>query len=484
MNSLHVFQDDIDIKAVGDNAYSRHCGPQQLIVEIFSGSCRLSKACKKVGFRITAVDKSSERSENFTIYKCDLTNPAELALLKEYFIAEQDSLFHVHFAPACGTSSRARERPIKGLPKHQQPVPLRSETHPDGLPHLSHRDQQRVHLANLTYDATAELVVLLVSLMVSVSIENPSNSLFWLYTAIRKLLEKFQGHMTNFDSCMHGGLRDKSTGWWSFNPRSPSKNLFESLSMRCDRSHQHASWKPYKLDGVLHFPTAQEAAYPQVLCDRVAHILLEEANRCNLFVPQNLQEQLQSDLNVGKRQLFANQPRGQRLRPLVSEFGQYATMVLAASHPDEIQDGLSVLPRGARVCSRHTFQQGVNRDEVLQKYPKAMFGKSWKPSMASEILQFGVPKDPKDFLVDAIKVGHPRDMIARAGELETNLLNGFVEKPLSTRFDKRAMAFKRWLKRSLELKEMRNVCMHLFRHTSSRFFLASVCFCGKRYFRS
>ena len=113
VNSLHVFQDDIDFKAVGNNAYSKHCGPQQLIVEIFSGSCRLSKACKKVGFRTTAVDKSSERSENFTIYKCDLTNPAELALLKEYFIAEQDALFHVHFAPACGTSSRARERPYQ-----------------------------------------------------------------------------------------------------------------------------------------------------------------------------------------------------------------------------------------------------------------------------------------------------------------------------------------------------------------------------------
>ena len=401
VNSLHVSQNDIDIKAVESDEQSKHCGPQQLIVEVFSGSCRLSKACKKVGFRTTAVDKSSERSENFTIYKCDLTNPAELALLKEYFVAEQDALLHVHFAPSCGTSSRARERPIKGLPKHQQPVPLRSETHPDGLPHLSHRDQQRVHLANLTYDATAELVVLLVSLMVSVSIENPSNSLFWLYTAIRRFLEQILWHMTTFDSCMHGGLRDKSTGWWSFNPRNPGVNLFESLSLRCDRSHQHASWKPYKLNGVLQFPTAQEAAYPQVLCDRVAHILLEEANRCKLFVPQNLQEQLQADVNVGKRQLFANQPRGQRLRPLVSEFGQYATMILAAAHSDEIQDGLSALPRGARICSRHTFQQGVTRDEVLQKYPKAMFGKSWKPGVASEILQIGVPKEPKDFLVDA-----------------------------------------------------------------------------------
>ena len=99
------------------------------------------------------------------------------------------------------------------------------------------------------------------------------------------------------------------------------------------------------------------------------------------------------------------------------------------------------------------FNRGLRGTRCCNKNPKAMFGKSWKPGMASEILQIGVPKEPKDFLVDAVKVGHPRDMIARAGELETNLLNGFVEQPLLTRFDKRALAFKRWLKRSLELKE-------------------------------
>ena len=428
-------------------------GSQCLVVEVFSGSCRLSKACRKVGFRATAVDKTNERSENFTIYRCDLTNPTEVALLKEYLLAEQDALLHVHFAPACGTSSRARERPIKGLPKHKQPAPLRSETWPDGLPHLSHREQQRVTLANLTYNATADLVLFLIALMVSVSIENPSNSLFWLYSAMVKLMQKVSGHMTIFHSCMHGGLRDKETGWWSFNPRRPRENLFESLALKCDKSHTHASWKPYMLNGALQFPTAQEASYPVILCDRVAHILLEEAKRCNRFQPDNLQDQFNMDVSVGKRQLFANQPRGQRLKPLVSEFGHYATLVIAASHAIEVHDELSTLPRGSRVCSRHTFQQGVLRDEVLQKYPNATFGKSWSPGVASEILQIGVPKDPKTFLVDAVRVGHPRDMIARAGELERSLLNRFVEQPMAVRFEKRAGAFKRWLKRSLELKD-------------------------------
>ena len=50
VNSLHVFQDDIDIKAVGDNAYSRHCGPQQLIVEIF----RDLVGCQKLARRLVS----------------------------------------------------------------------------------------------------------------------------------------------------------------------------------------------------------------------------------------------------------------------------------------------------------------------------------------------------------------------------------------------------------------------------------------------
>ena len=66
-----------------------------LVLEIFSGSCRLSKACRKVGFRVTAIDKETTRAENFPVYQCDLTNSAEVALLHQYIEAEQDELLHV-----------------------------------------------------------------------------------------------------------------------------------------------------------------------------------------------------------------------------------------------------------------------------------------------------------------------------------------------------------------------------------------------------
>ena len=65
----------------------------------------------------------------------------------------------------------------------------------------------------------------------------------------------------------------------------------------------------------------------------------------------------------------------------------------------------------------------------------------------------GAPKDPEVFLTDAVSAGHPRDMLARAPEAMVNLLGDLVNQPMHCRLEKRAKFFKKWLKRSLELKE-------------------------------
>ena len=141
-----------------------------LILEIFAGSCRLSKACKQVGFRVTAVDKV-DRAENFPIYQGDVTNSAERTLLLQYIEAEKEELLHIHVAPSCGTASRARE-------KAPGPPPLRSDVHPDGLPNLKDSDRQRVEAANESYRAMITIAMFAISLGISISVENPKNSLF------------------------------------------------------------------------------------------------------------------------------------------------------------------------------------------------------------------------------------------------------------------------------------------------------------------
>ena len=427
---------------------STNAGKSWLVIEIFAGSCRLSKACKDVGFRATAVDKVKSRSENFTIYQCDLGDPLQLKLLKEYLAAEADSLVHAHFAPSCGTASRAREKRIPNVPLHRQPRPLRSE-----LPNLSPKEKERVRLANISYDATMELIDFLVGLGVSCSVENPSNSLFWKYVTIRRGLAAIGGLLTAFHSCMHGGARDKSTTFWSHNPRSKDVNLFESLSVFCDGSHQHAPWVPKNLQGKMHYPTSEETAYPVILCQRIAHILKCEAVARGFSFPDSMQHQLEHDLDTGKRQLFANQSRHQHLKPLVSEFSSYQPFVIDVAHSSEVTVLMAKLPRGSKVCSRRTLQGVWSRDELQKEHHNAIFAPSWHDGSVTELVQVGIPKDPEVFLKDAVRAGHPRDMLARAPDTVVKLLGDLVNKPLHCRLEKRAKFFKKWLKRSLELKE-------------------------------
>ena len=436
-----------------DIPYNDKAGKSCLILEIFAGSCRLSKACKDVGFRTTAVDKLQSRAENFAIYQCDLGDEHQLGLLKEYIAAESDSIVHAHFAPSCGTASKARERPIPGLARHLQPKPLRSEQFPGGLPLLNAKDRERVRLANISYDATVELVKFLIQLGISCSIENPTNSLFWLYHVVEETLRFFRGFFTRFDACTHGGARNKSTSFWSFNPRDPGVNMFQSLALSCDNSHKHAPWKPIMVDGRTHFPTSEEAAYPHVLCQRMAHIFKAEAIARGFVFPEDMANQLIHDTEVGKRQLFTNQSRQQHLRPLVSEFGLYTACFLDVAHSDELATMLTRFPRGSKVCSRRTLSGGLSRDELQQKYNNSVFAPSWKQGSITEVVQVGIPKEPEVFLADAVKAGHPRDMLARAPKVVTELLEGLVNDPSHLRLDRRAKFFKKWLKRSLELKE-------------------------------
>ena len=154
-------------------------------VEVFAGSCRLSKACRDVGFRVTAVDKDKSRSEGFSIYNWDLGDEEQYQMLEKYLEPCHSTLLHVHFAHASNTTSRALEKPIRGVPEHQQPRPLRSNDYPDGLEHLTEAERRRVELANISYNPTAMLCIFLIRLNVSASIENPESSFFFLENLLR-----------------------------------------------------------------------------------------------------------------------------------------------------------------------------------------------------------------------------------------------------------------------------------------------------------
>ena len=111
--------------------------------------------------------------------------------------------------------------------------------------------------------------------------------------------------------------RNKRTTFWSFNPRCPGKNMFESLALERDRSHTHASWSPRFVDGKWQCPTHEEAAYPTLLCVRMASLFVDEASARGLSLVEPLAEQVENSAGLGKRPLFTTQTRGNRLKQLM-----------------------------------------------------------------------------------------------------------------------------------------------------------------------
>ena len=445
------FVHEIAAEALRSSSENSRC----IILEFFAGSARLSKACRKLGFEAVAVDQTKDRSEQFPIFQIDVTDSQSLSALESFIDVEKDAILHAHFAPSCGTASRARGRPIPGEPPKAGPQPLRSERYPDGLPGLSFHDQERVDKANSSYSATVHLILKLIAHGISVSIENPKNSFFWKHSDAAKLLESFGArHFSVFHHCMHGGKRDKQTAWWSWNPRDAEKDLFRSLALQCDGTHKHEPWRPYKdAHGQTVFPTKEEAAYPQLLCDRIACILKDEALRRGFAFSEDLQQQIMEVPNVASRQLFTTQPKGQKLRPLVSEYGRYVTLLASTSNDSEVQSFVQKLPKGAKVCHRILFPGGVARDDMESKYEEVFQTESWKAGEPCELLQIGIPHEPADFISDAIRKGHPRDIIAQVSNEIRAVVRSMLDGDMAGRFKTRAAFLKKWLKRSLELKD-------------------------------
>ena len=236
------------------------CNSEQVVfAEIFAGTAQLSDECRHSGFATLAIDKTDDRRPKIALTLMDLTKPEDIKRMIE--VASTANIGAAHFAPACGTSSKAREKPLPSNMRHIKAEPLRSDSELLGLSTLSERERVRVQLANATYALTLLLVGILIRRGCIVSVENPSSSYFWPIMALYVsqccgiLLSWHKLESVHFQACMHGSDRDKWTCWYG------TPNVFNSLALRCDGQHQHAQWHPSLPNGVVSFPTAQEASY-------------------------------------------------------------------------------------------------------------------------------------------------------------------------------------------------------------------------------
>ena len=139
-------------------------------------------------------------------------------------------------------------------------------------------------MGNQLYDAVFRITECAVELDICVAIENPTNSHYWNVESTTKIRTNFGGNFVTFHACAHGGTRDKSTSIWQ------SQSYFDSLELRCDKKHSHASWRPVVKDGKLQFPTSEEAAYPHLLCERIVACVMTQVLKLGAVSIQTFQQ--------------------------------------------------------------------------------------------------------------------------------------------------------------------------------------------------
>ena len=428
-NSDFSFSTTCDQPQVTSNRFASVAIDELLVIEVCAGSARLTKTCRKLGLRGLAIDKITSRSCGIDIMTLDLTVRAQLQLLLDIIAAEKDKLLLVFIASPCGTASRARGRPIRSslLRGRRAPQPLRTDSQPDGKDNLTGTDKLKTELANQLYDALTEVILLAHSLDIGVVVENPANSLYWKTSFAVRFLQCIDGFNMDFHNCCHGGTRDKLTRFWA------NKNWLEPLSLRCDGTHQHQSWRPRIQDGRLVFPTAEEAAYPWLLCTRIVNLILAAGQQLGAFTHETLQSQMeQPHFSIMNRYILGALPRSTKLRPLVSEFAEFHHIITPAQHVDHKDSVLQLCPKGSKLLSRRLWKWGRFRAEQYAGTCK-FFGiaeEELTDDCTVECHHIGTLHSPMDFVERAIEAGHPKDLRRHVDQaLHEVILDNFHRAP-------------------------------------------------------
>ena len=279
---------------------------------------------------------------------------------------DEDHLCWVHFAPPCGTSSRARNIVRRG---RYNPPPLRSLAEPDGLASMPMQFRSRVKAANHLYEITARTVLDLHLRGVFWSVENPYRSFMWNTSFWNKYTRHLRYRNLILDHCMFGGQRPKRTRISHCIP------AFDKLAVLCDGLHPHLPWG--QSEG--RWATAEETAYPLQLCKALAQQFLEQVVSFGVIPPpQSMSDVTAHDDVAFSRAFGGKQPRGKRIPPLVSEFKTIVELVGPKSDmpPDRIKhewlipatitsnSAFTMLPAGCRVVRSHAYSGGVGRTDI------------------------------------------------------------------------------------------------------------------------
>ena len=216
-------------------------------------------------------------------------------------------------APPYGTARRARARKFSARRRAsgtKAPRPLRSATHPHGLPSLEGVNLRCARTANIIYKNVCRIAAAAVSAGCLVSIENPTRSWMWETDYyFKELLALHRWQWVTFQQCMHGGRRPV---WSSF---LCSGNFLDDLASTCTNQHKHL---PCGVSA-KRFQTSEENEYPPLLCSRITQPVVAFAKQCGC---QDLatQSKKRKQPDPASMAQAGKHPRGNRFPELIPEF--------------------------------------------------------------------------------------------------------------------------------------------------------------------
>ena len=417
-------------------------------IEVFAGSARLSQAVTKVALQAMAIDHTISKAAKQHVVIMDLSKEHGIAELRGYIKANSSRIIWIHFAPPCGTASKARDRPLKkwAAQGFSVPGPLRSTARPDGLDNLSGANKARTEKANVLYEVVHELCYLAHQLHVAFTIENPWGSYFWITSPMKQLQSDVTIFEVRFHSCCHGGERDKGTMFWT------NVQWFNPLALLCDGSHPHKPWTTVAHNKRLTFDTASEAAYPFVLVQRMAAIVKQTVLRAGAVDALDLQTQSDKPHHSLHRVVMGAFPRGKRLKPLLADFGECRIVLCAAQNTQPLDKHLESMPKGTAIVRRHIVEKGeVERACNGGALLLAEHG-SFADDAVMEKIVLGVPRKPADFIQAAVQAGHPRSLAVTLNAVSEDAVVANRDWPVTDLIRARIDFLTYWMKRAQELE--------------------------------
>ena len=359
-------------------------------IELCAGSAGLSAKLRNKGFQVVPIDWAGNRHRpKVKSVAIDLSKPEAFKLVQDLILTGK--VVYVHMGPPCGTATKARERRISTALKAAgapDPQPLRSLEWPWGLPDLAGVSLQKVITANKIYALTVQIAKLCLHHDILVSIENPRGSYYWEIPPVAELRSDPRMQDNDMQNCMHGSERDKWSRWLA------TRGLLVPMQLTCDGSHSHKAWGFLPGPG-WHFATAEEAEYPDSMCESVADLVYKNClNRGYSAMPSSLAEgQLSSEQTLlARRASVGKQPRGRKLPSLLPEF---ATV-------EETLDRPSTDDKSCRLL-RQFYRKGPDESQQL-----------W--------YVVGHYAEPEAFLQQALEVQHPLDSLCTVDDITKRAL--------------------------------------------------------------